>query len=200
MSIWATFLLGVAVRHIICGFYLFIYLFFLPVMLSSEIPKLPTDSLWECFLVFGNFSSFKTSFPGQISVPASFVSLFIFYILSYLLSKTMGCLSGCLMSSSSIRKFFRGICSAFKCSLDEFVGEKVVSLSYSSAILGPPLRLELSILSPQQAHFPFCSRPRLQMELDWIFMCLFVFLIFPLIIPATLLPFQYCPIDISFSE
>ena len=36
--------------------------------------------------------------------------------------------------------FFCGICSAFNCSIDEFVGEKVVSLSYSSAILGllPP--------------------------------------------------------------
>ena len=35
-----------------------------------------------------------------MSVPTSFVSLFIFYIFSYLLSKTMGCFSGCLMSSS----------------------------------------------------------------------------------------------------
>ena len=48
----------------------------------------------------------------------------------------MGCLSGCLMSSASIQKlfFFFGICSAFKGSFDEFVGEKVVSPSYSSAI------------------------------------------------------------------
>jgi len=29
---------------------------------------------------------------------------------------------------------------AFKCSFDEFVGEKVFSLSYSSAILAPPSR------------------------------------------------------------
>ena len=49
---------------------------------------------------------FKTPFPGQISVPTSVVSLFIFYIFSYLLSKTMGCLSGCLMSSASIQKLF----------------------------------------------------------------------------------------------
>ena len=41
LSIWATSPLGVAVRHVICGFYFFI--FFLPVMLLSEIPKLPTD-------------------------------------------------------------------------------------------------------------------------------------------------------------
>ena len=33
--------------------------------------------------------------------------------------------------------FFCGIYSAFKCSFDEFVGEKVVSPSYSSTILRP---------------------------------------------------------------
>ena len=77
---------------------------------------------------------FKTPFPGWISIPTSFVSLFIFYILSYLLSKAIGCLFECLMSSASIRKLFCGICSAFKCSFDEFVGEKVVSLFYSSTI------------------------------------------------------------------
>ena len=50
----------------------------------------------------------------------------------------MGCFSGCLMSSAGIQKLFCGIYSAFKCSVDEFVGEKVYSLSYSSAILAPP--------------------------------------------------------------
>ena len=48
----------------------------------------------------------------------------------------MGCFSGCLMSSAGIQKLFYGIYSVFKCSFVEFVGEKVVSLSYSSAILG----------------------------------------------------------------
>ena len=38
-SVWGTFLLGVAFRHVICGF----YLFFLPVRLPSEIQKLPPD-------------------------------------------------------------------------------------------------------------------------------------------------------------
>ena len=79
-------------------------------------------------------SSITTPFPGRVSVPSSFVSLFIFYILSYLLLKMMGCFSGCLMSSTSDQKLFCGVCSAFKCSLDEFVGEKVVSPSYSSTI------------------------------------------------------------------
>ena len=45
---------------------------------------------------------------------------------------------GCLTSSASIHKLFCGICSAFKCSFDAFVWEKVVSPSYSSTILGPP--------------------------------------------------------------
>ena len=83
---------------------------------------------------------FKTPFPGWSSIPTSFVSLFICYIFSYLFSKTMGCFSGCLMSSASIQKLFCGIYSAFKCSFDEFVGEKVVSPFYSSSILGPPPR------------------------------------------------------------
>ena len=43
---------------------------------------------WEGFLVFGNFSLFKTPFPGWSSVSPSFVSFFVFYIFSYLLSKS----------------------------------------------------------------------------------------------------------------
>ena len=85
---------------------------------------------------------FKTPFLGWISIPTSFVSLFIFYIFSYLLLKTMDCLSGCLMSSASIQKLFCGICSVFKCSFDEIVREKVVSPFYSSTILGLPPRIK----------------------------------------------------------
>ena len=77
------------------------------------------------------------SWDGALSL--TLLSLFLSFIFfSYLLLKTMGCFSGCLMSSAGIQKLFSGICSAFKCSFDEFVGEKVVSPSYSSAILGPP--------------------------------------------------------------
>ena len=119
--------------------YLFIYFssqFCCPLR-SQDLPQ----TRWgQCFLVFGNSLFFKTPFPGRISIPTSFVSLFIFYIFSYLLLKTMGCLSVCLMFSASIQKLFCGIFSGFKCSFDEFVGEKVVSQSYFSTILGPPLR------------------------------------------------------------
>ena len=91
-----------------------------------------------CFLVFGNFSLFKTPFPGWSSLPTSFDSFFVFYIFSYLFLKTTSCFSGCLMSSAGIQKLFCGIYSASKCPFDESVEENVVSPSYSSAILGPP--------------------------------------------------------------
>ena len=42
------------------------------------------------------------------------------------------------MSSAGIQKLFCGIYSVFKCSFDIFVVDKVVSPSYSSAILGRP--------------------------------------------------------------
>ena len=90
--------------------------------------------------MFGNFSLFKTSFPGWSSIPTSFVSFFfVFYIFPTSFSKTMGCFSGCLMSSAGIQKLLWGFYSAFECSFDEFVGKKMISPSYSSTILGPPL-------------------------------------------------------------
>ena len=98
----------------------------------------PQTQQRECFLVFGNFSLFKTPFPGRSSFPTSFVSFFIFYIFSYLFLKTMISFSGCLMSSTSIQKLFCEVYSALKFSFDEFVRKNVVSTSYSSAILGPP--------------------------------------------------------------
>ena len=54
----------------------------------------------------------------------------------------MDCLSGFLVSSTSVWKLFCGRCSAFKWSFDEFVGEKVVSLFYSSTILKLPERMK----------------------------------------------------------
>ena len=85
-----TFLLGVAFRHVSCGFYLFL----LPVRLPSEIQKLPQTHQCEGFLVFGNFLYYMTPFPGRVFIPNSFVCLFIFYILSYLFSKTMAAFLG----------------------------------------------------------------------------------------------------------
>ena len=62
-------------------------------MLPSEIPKLPTDPLVRGFPGVWKLL-FYDSLPGWVSIPNSFVSLFIFYILSYLLSKTMDAFLG----------------------------------------------------------------------------------------------------------
>ena len=125
---------------------LIIYLFFLPVILASVFPRLTTDLAVRVFPGVWKLLSFQDSLPrmelpsrdGAPSLPL--LSLFLFYIFSYLFLKTMSCFSECLMSSACIQKLFCGIYSAFQCSFDEFVGEKVVSPSYSSTILGPPPR------------------------------------------------------------
>ena len=107
-------------------------------MLPSVLPSLATDSAVSVSWCLETSLFLRLpSWDGAPSLPL--LSLFfVFYIFSYLFSKTMGCFSGCLMSSAGIQKLFCGIYSAFKYSFDEFVGEKVVSPSYSSAILGPP--------------------------------------------------------------
>ena len=110
-------------------------------MLPSVLPRLATDSAVRVFPGFGNFSLFKTPFPGQGSLPGTELPRYLLCLFSrlsyffYLFLKTMICFSGCLMSSASIQKLLCRIYSALKCSFDEFVEEKVVSLSYSSATL-----------------------------------------------------------------
>ena len=134
-GVWGTFLLGVAFRLVICRF----YLFFLPVGLPSEIRKLPPDQPERGFPGVWKFPLLRLPFrDGSPSLTLLFL-FFILYILSYLISKTMGCFSGCLMSSASDQNLFCGVCSAFKCSFNKFVGKKVVFPSYSSTILTPPL-------------------------------------------------------------
>jgi len=102
-------------------------------MLPSEIPRFPTDSLVRVFPGVWKLLLRLPFQDGSLSL-----SLFIFYILFYLLLKTMGCLSWCLMAFASIQKLFCGICSAFKCFFNEFVGDKMFFPSYSSATFGPP--------------------------------------------------------------
>ena len=119
-----------------------IYIYILP----SVVPRLATDLAVRVFPGVWKILSFLRlpSQDGALSLPL--LSLFLSFIFfSYLLSKTMGCFSGCLMSSAGIQKLFCGIYLVFKCSFDEFVGEKVVSLSYSSAIFSyVPLNYSLN--------------------------------------------------------
>ena len=76
----------VTVGLVICGFELFIF----PPCYVALCAFQGSAQIWQWggFLVFGNFSLFKTPFPGRSSVPPSFVSFFVLYIFSYLLSKT----------------------------------------------------------------------------------------------------------------
>ena len=106
-------------------------------MLPSVLPRLTTDSAVRVFPGVWKLLSFYNSLPGMELRPYLFCLFFCLLYFSYLFSKTMGCFSGCLMSSAGIQKLFCGIYSAFKCSFDEFLGEKMVSPSYSSTILGP---------------------------------------------------------------
>ena len=121
---------------------LIIYLFFLPFMLPSVLPRLATDSAASVSWCLE--TSLKTPFPERDSLPRTelppYLLCLFFHLLyfSYLFLKTMICFSGCLMFSASIQKLFCRIYSALKCSFDEFVREKMVSPSYFSTILGPP--------------------------------------------------------------
>ena len=75
-SVWPTSPLRVEVRSVFCVFF-----FFFPSWLCCPLRFQNSQQThwWEGFLVFGNFSSFTTPSPGQVSVPNSFVSLsFIF--------------------------------------------------------------------------------------------------------------------------
>ena len=79
--------------------------------------------------------------PSRDGTPVPSLFCLFFCLLYFFLPpfEELGCFSGCLMSSAGIQKLFCGIYLAFKCSFDEFVGEKVFSPSYSSVILAPPL-------------------------------------------------------------
>ena len=84
---------------------------------------------------------FHDFLPAAGSPPLTLLSLFLSFIFCPPPFKENGLLSGCLLSSASVQKLFSGISSVFKWYFDEFVGEKEFSLSYSSIILGLPLRV-----------------------------------------------------------
>ena len=82
VSVWAVAPLGVAVRHLICEFLLFIYFpsrLFCPLRFQG----LPQTRWRECFLVFGNFSLFQDSLPGTNLRPYLFC--LSFYLLYFVL-------------------------------------------------------------------------------------------------------------------
>ena len=119
---------------------LIIYLFspscYVALCVSKARHRLGRESVSWCL----ETSLLKTPFPGRASLPGTELPPHLLCLLSrllyfsYLFLKTMVCFSGCLMSSASLQKLFCGVFSALKCSFEEFVREKVVFPSYSSAI------------------------------------------------------------------
>ena len=155
-------------------------------MLPSEVPSLATESPVRVFPGIWKLLFFKTPFLGWISIPLFCLS---FYLLYFFLPPFED--SGLPFWVPDIFYQHSEVVlwnlPRLKCSFHKVVGRKRSFHPIPSVVLRPPLRLELWILPPQQAHFPFCFRSRLQMELDWMFIRLFVcFKIFPLaMIPAT---------------
>ena len=137
---WRLQALGVAVRHIICGVYLFIYLFIFPpgyvALWDSKTSNRPTSENVSWYLE----TSLLRLLPRMDLCPYLFCLSFYLLLFCPTSFEDNGLPFWVLMSSASIQRLFCGIFSAFKCSFNEFVGEKVVSPSYSSAFLGlPPL-------------------------------------------------------------
>ena len=124
-----------------------VVIFFLSVMLPSEIPKFPTDPNYEriSYCVETSPPSWLPPQDESLSLnPFSLLLSFIFCPTSFQRDRTHLplytfpiCLSECLVSSANIQKLICRSCSTFKWSFDVFVGEKVVSPYYSSTIFHP---------------------------------------------------------------
>ena len=93
---------------------------------SPPVKGLP--SVWKPFLL-------HSSLP-ELQVPSLFFCLcFFFFLLPYPGMWGVSCLLGSLRSSASIQWVFYRSCSTCRCISDVFVERKVISTSYSSAIL-----------------------------------------------------------------
>ena len=123
---------------------LIIYLFFLPVMLPSVFPRLATDlagrvfpGVWKpLFLKFPSWD--RLPFPGRSSLPTSFVSFFVFYIFSLPVFEDNGLLFWLPDVLCQPTEVVLWSLLGVEISFEEFVREKVVFLSYSSAIFSCP--------------------------------------------------------------
>ena len=119
-----------------------------------------------------------TPSPGWISISNFFLS---FYLLYFVLSpfEENGLPFWVPGVLPSVQKLFCGSCSAFKWSFDEFMGEKVVCLSYSSAIIGlPPL---FFLQCGNLFFFPPISHRRLNLTLVFLLCSIYVLSIFVLV-------------------
>ena len=116
----------------------------------SEGTELPCPvPIAACEGVSKHVETFLSSWlSSKWGSPSQDLCLFIFlYLLSYLILRRLACLFGSLGSSASIQKVFCGNCPTSRCIFDVTVKEKMISLSYSSAILKvPPKKVLIQIL------------------------------------------------------
>ena len=127
-SAWAASWLVIAIQCDFCGecFWLCCPLRFLSFPLTPPVRRFPM--VWKLLLLHNPLL--------RMGVCLEILYLhFCLYPLSYLILKRLVCLSGYLGSSTSIQKLF---CFMYRWYFDVFMGEKVVSPSYSSTILGLP--------------------------------------------------------------
>ena len=100
VRIWATSPLGVAVRCVVCGFFVFPFSSQLCCPLRFKTLHRPASERVSWCLETFPPSQLPPLDGSLFSLFLSFIfSLFIFYILSYLLLKRTGCLFGRLVSS-----------------------------------------------------------------------------------------------------
>ena len=124
VSVRATSQLGVLDRCVICGFFFF---FFSPpsyvALWDSKTPYSPARESVSWYFE----ASPPTQLPSQdVSLSLTLFSLYILYF-ALPLFKENGLTFWVLLSSTSVQQLFCGICSVFKWSFSEFVGDKVVS-------------------------------------------------------------------------
>ena len=93
----------------------------------SSPPGKRLPSVWKLFLL-------HSSLP-EVQRTLFFCLCFFFILLFYPPTWGVSCLLGSLRSSASVQQVFCRSCYTCRCISDVFVGWKVISMSYSSAIL-----------------------------------------------------------------
>ena len=155
-------------------------------MLPSGIPKLPHRPSGErVSWCLETSPSWLPSWNG--SPPLTLLSLFlsfIFYPTSFQWEWAAFLGAWCPLP---VQKLFCGICSVFKWSFDEFVGEKMVSWSYSSAILGLSWMLNFKPAF-SLSYFTFIKRLFSSSSLSAIRMVSSAYLRLLIFLPAVLIP------------
>ena len=135
-SVWATSPLEVAIRHIICGFYLFIFPPGYVALWDSKTPHTPAGERVSWCLETSPVLQLP---PWDGSPSLTLLSLFLSFIFCPTsFWRQWAAFLGALCPLPAFRSCFV-VFSQCSNDLSMNLVEKVVSLSYSSAILGQPM-------------------------------------------------------------